>query len=270
MFKSVLSGVVFFLLVNIVGSSVNSEEKYPSGFDFRNYENSRKITETNQIKKLKQEILADVGVGSKRRERTGKIVAYIEGSFAGKGIKEKLAVFEYASSLGRNEQPIPSEQTGNTIAYLFSNHSQSWEFKLENTGSYHVSSSQVNFGNYIKNVGDLNGDGRDEILQIYEYKTKFGIAYYNAYMINLVPNLGKAIGKLGYYQVVYAEMPNVYTNNCNSNGEIKKIVAKNVTFKKDKLVLDTYEASCGLNLKMSQYKFISSEAVLVKKISVRW
>lgn len=199
------------------------------------------------------------------------LLGYIEGSFTQPKVKEKIFVYHQEKpSFGDEVSPY---QATYSKAILISN------FDLvDSPPGATVGVSAIHYttaGHYIANVGDLNGDGRDEILRVHErvrLTQEGGVLWLDADIVNYSRGSGKLFGLL--VEVKYAELPEVLVSECPSYPQIRtaRVVSKVLTFERNAVVLKSYTAPCvdiTDHPPLNTFKFIGTERVQLKKFPPR-
>lgn len=199
------------------------------------------------------------------------LLGYIEGSFTQPKVKEKIFVYHQEKpSFGDEVSPY---QATYSKAILISN------FDLvDSPPGATVGVSAIHYttaGHYIANVGDLNGDGRDEILRVHErvrLTQEGGVFWLDADIVNYSRGSGKLFGLL--VEVKYAELPEVLVSECPSYPQIRtaRVVSKVLTFERNAVVLKSYTAPCvdiTDHPPLNTFKFIGTERVQLKKFPPR-
>ncbi|RIH90840.1 hypothetical protein Mterra_00063 [Calidithermus terrae] len=199
---------------------------------------------------------------------SGRLLGYIEGSFTQPRFKEKILLYSQDKpSFGAEVSPY---QATFSQAILISNFNL-FDSPLGAT----VGVSAVHFtnaGHYIANVGDLNADGREEILRVYErvrLTQDGGVFWLDADIVNY----GRGQGAL-LTEVKYAELPGVLISECPSYPKIRtaRVVSKVLTFEKNAVVLKSYTAPCidqTDHPPLNTFKLAGTERVQLKKLPVR-
>lgn len=199
------------------------------------------------------------------------LLGYIEGSFTQPKFKEKILLYRQEKpSFGAKVSPY---QATYSKAILISN------FDLVDSppgATIGVSAIHyTNAGHYIANIGDLNADGRDEILRVHErvrLTQEGGVFWLDADIINYNRGSGKLFGLL--VEVKYAELPEVLVSECPSYPKIRtaRVVSKVLTFEKNAVVLKSYTAPCVDQTDhppLNTFKLVGTERVQLKKLPVR-
>jgi len=200
------------------------------------------------------------------------LLGYIEGSFTQPKVKEKILLYNQDKpSFGTEVSPY---QATYSKAILISN------FDLvDSPPGATVGVSAVHYttaGHYIANVGDLNADGRDEILRVHErvrLTQEGGVFWMDADIVNYSRGSGKRFGLL--VEEKYAELPEVFVSECPSYPEIRtaRVVSKVLTFEKNAVVLKSYTAPCvdktAGHPPLNTFKLIGTERVQLKKFPAR-